>query len=97
MLRRFCLYGFLKNQQYYEPFLWLALLAKGLSLTEVGLLMGFRAICVNVLEVPTGEERAVHGATSMFQYESQASRFSGGVLPGMWRGSKSRNPAGKLQ
>ena len=61
MLRRFCLYGFLKNQQYYEPFLWLALLAKGLSLTEVGLLMGFRAICVNVLEVPTGAAADVLG------------------------------------
>ncbi|HDZ22351.1 hypothetical protein LCGC14_0203990 [marine sediment metagenome] len=61
MLRRFCLYGFLKNQQYYDPFLWLALLAKGLSLTEVGLLMGFRAICVNVLEVPTGAAADVLG------------------------------------
>jgi len=33
MLFRFCLYGFLKNQQYYEPFLWLALLAIGILLS----------------------------------------------------------------
>ncbi len=54
MLTRFCLYGFLKNQQYFEPFLWLALLAKGLSFTQIGLLVGFREICINLLEAPTG-------------------------------------------
>ena len=31
MLFRFCLYGFLKNQQYYEPFLILVFREKGLS------------------------------------------------------------------
>jgi hypothetical protein len=31
MLFRFSLYGFLKNQQYYDPFLILAFLDKGLS------------------------------------------------------------------
>jgi len=54
VLFRFCLYGFLKNQQYYEPFLLLALLEKGLSFTMIGLLIGFREICVNLMEVPTG-------------------------------------------
>ena len=61
MLTQFCLYGFLKNQQYFEPFLWLALLAKGLSFTQIGLLVGFREICINLLEVPTGAMADVLG------------------------------------
>ncbi|MBW2703415.1 MAG: MFS transporter [Deltaproteobacteria bacterium] len=60
MLFQFCLYGFLKNQQYFEPFFLLALLQKfesqgaTLALTWVGLLYGFRDLCVNLLEVPSG-------------------------------------------
>ena len=54
MLFRFCLYGFLKNQQYYDPFLILAFLQKGLSFGMIGVLIGFRAICINLLEVPSG-------------------------------------------
>jgi len=54
MLFRFCLYGFLKNQQYYDPFLILAFREKGLSFAVIGLLIGFREVCINVMEVPTG-------------------------------------------
>lgn len=54
MLRRFCLYGFLKNQQYFEPFLILAFRQKGLSFAMIGLLIGFREICINLMEIPTG-------------------------------------------
>ena len=61
MLTRFCLYGFLKNQQYFEPFLWLALLGKGLTFTQIGLLVGFREICINLLEVPSGAVADVLG------------------------------------
>ncbi len=53
MLRRFCLYGFVKNQKYFEPFLYLALLEK-LSFAGVGMLIGFRELCVLVMEVPSG-------------------------------------------
>lgn len=53
-LFRFCLYGFLKNQQYFEPFLIIVFLDKGLSFTAIGTLMAFKAICVNVLEIPSG-------------------------------------------
>lgn len=31
MLVRFCLYGFLKNQRYFEPFLVLAFMVAGRS------------------------------------------------------------------
>ena len=61
MLFRFCLYGFLKNQQYYDPFLILAFRQKGLSFAMIGVLIGFREICVNFLEVPTGAVADVMG------------------------------------
>jgi len=54
MLFRFCLYGFLKNQQYYDPFLLLAFLQKGLSFSMIGVLIGFREVCVNLMEIPAG-------------------------------------------
>ncbi len=61
MLRRFSLYGFLKNQQYYEPFLVLAFLEKGLSFFQIGLLIAFREICVNIMEVPSGAIADLYG------------------------------------
>ncbi len=54
MLWRFSLYGFLKNQRYYEPFLVLAFLDKGLSFFVIGLLISFREIATNLMEVPSG-------------------------------------------
>ncbi len=60
-LFRFCLYGFLKNQQYYEPFLILAFLDRGLSFTQIGALVAFRSVCVNVLEIPSGAAADVWG------------------------------------
>jgi len=54
MLVRFSLYGFLKNQRYFEPFLYLALLDKGLDFFLIGLLIAFREIVVNAFEVPSG-------------------------------------------
>ena len=61
MLLRFSLYGFLKNQRYFEPFFLLAMFEKLGSFTMVGLLLGFREICINVLEVPTGAIADVTG------------------------------------
>ena len=54
MIARFCLYGFLKNQRYFAPFWILAFLDKGLSFATIGVLIGFRQICVTFCEVPTG-------------------------------------------
>ena len=54
MIFRFSLYGFLKNQQYYDGFIILAFLDKGLSFFMIGLLIGFRELAVNLMEVPTG-------------------------------------------
>lgn len=54
MLRRFSLYGFLKNQQYYDYSLVLAFLAMGLDFATIGLLVGVRAGATAFLEIPTG-------------------------------------------
>lgn len=54
MLTRFCLYGFLKNQRYFEPFLWLAFLDKGLSFFEIGVLVAVQGMTMVVLEIPSG-------------------------------------------
>jgi len=61
MIFRFSLYGFLKNQKYYELFILLAFLEKGLSFTTIGLLMGFTALCIAILEIPTGAVADVVG------------------------------------
>ncbi len=54
MLFRFCAYGFLKNQRYFEPFLMLIFLQQGLSYFEIGLLIACRSLTINVLEIPSG-------------------------------------------
>lgn len=54
MLFRFSLYGFLKNQRYFEPFLMLAFVEKGMSFFAIGALIAFREIATNVLEIPSG-------------------------------------------
>jgi len=61
MLFRFSLYGFLKNQQYYDPFLILVFREKGLSFFQIGILIGFREICVNLFEIPSGAVADLYG------------------------------------
>ncbi len=61
MLFRFSLYGFLKNQTYFEPFLILAFLEKDLSFFQIGLLIGFREVCINLFEIPSGAVADLYG------------------------------------
>ena len=61
MLFRFSLYGFLKNQRYYEPFLYLVFLEKGLSYFAIGILIGFREVCTNLFEIPSGAIADLYG------------------------------------
>jgi len=61
MIFRFCLYGFLKNQRYFEPFIILVFLEKGLTFLDIGLLVGFREISTLVLEIPSGAMADVFG------------------------------------
>ena len=54
MLFRFSLYGLLKNQRYFEPFLILVFLEKGLTFFQIGLLVAFREVVINLFEIPSG-------------------------------------------
>jgi len=54
MIRRFSLYGFLKNQRYFEPFIILFFLQQGLSFTQIGFLIAFRELFINLIEIPSG-------------------------------------------
>ncbi|MEE4197076.1 MAG: MFS transporter [Bacteroidales bacterium] len=51
---KFCFYGFLKNLRFFEPFLILFFLEKGLSYLEIGTLYALREILINITEIPSG-------------------------------------------
>ena len=51
---KFCAYGFLKDLRFYEPFLMLFFLEKGLSFLQIGTLYAAREVFINVTEIPSG-------------------------------------------
>ncbi|BBE30325.1 hypothetical protein OSSY52_04660 [Tepiditoga spiralis] len=51
---KFCMYGFFKNLRFFEPFLILFFLEKGLNYFQIGILYAIREISTNILEIPTG-------------------------------------------
>lgn len=54
MLFRFCLYSFLKSQRYFEAFIVLAFLERGLTFLQIGGLVAFREVMINLMELPSG-------------------------------------------
>jgi len=61
MLFRFSFYGFLKNLRFFEPFIILYFRQMGLSFTSIGWLIGYREICINILEIPSGAVADIFG------------------------------------
>jgi len=51
---KFCAYGFLKDLRFYEPFLLLFFLEKGLSYLQIGSLYATREVLINLMEIPSG-------------------------------------------
>ncbi len=51
---KFCLYGFLKNQRFFEPFFMLYFRELGMSWTQIGILYAIREITRNIFEIPSG-------------------------------------------
>jgi len=51
---KFCMYGFLKNLKFFEPFLILFFVEKGLTFFQIGTLYAIREIATLILEIPTG-------------------------------------------
>lgn len=78
MLFRFCLYGFLKNQRYFEPFLILIFLDKGLSFFSIGLLVAVREVTVNLFEVLSGVVADLYGRrrAMVFSFSSYLVSFA---------------------
>ncbi len=52
--RKFQAYGFLKNLRFFEPFLMLFFLEKGISYLQIGTLYAIREITINLFEIPSG-------------------------------------------
>ncbi len=51
---KFSAYGFLKNLRFFDPFIVLFFLETGLKFLEIGILISFREIVINILEIPSG-------------------------------------------
>ncbi len=51
---KFCMYGFFKNQRYFDPFLILFFIEKDLSFFLIGILYSVREIIRNIFEIPSG-------------------------------------------
>ncbi len=54
LIKKFSLYGFLKNLKFFEPYLLIYLTGNELSLLQIGLLFSIREIIINVFEIPSG-------------------------------------------
>ncbi|MBN2875311.1 MAG: MFS transporter [Spirochaetales bacterium] len=51
---KFCAYGFLKDLRFFDPFMILMFLDKGISYTQIGSLYALREVLINVMEIPSG-------------------------------------------
>jgi MFS family permease len=51
---KFSLYGFLKNLQFFDPFLVLFFREMGISFFQIGVLYSVRELATNITEIPTG-------------------------------------------
>ncbi|MBA7519550.1 hypothetical protein ES705_11629 [subsurface metagenome] len=77
---KFCLYGFLKNQRFFEPFILLIFLhEKGLNYTQIGTLYSIRFILRTLFEIPSGIAADAMGrrGTMLFSYGFYMASFLG--------------------
>lgn len=51
---KFCFYGFFKNLRFFDVFLMLFFLEKGIDFLEIGILYSTREIIIMVMEIPSG-------------------------------------------
>ncbi len=52
-IKKFCLYGLLKNLQFFEPYLLLYLISLGYDLFHIGILFAIRGAATYLFEVPS--------------------------------------------
>ena len=53
-IKKFCLYGFLKNLKFFEPYLIVYLMSNNINLFQIGILIAIRECVVNIFEIPSG-------------------------------------------
>ena len=51
---KFCSYGLLKNLRFFDAFIVLFLIDKGMSFTQIGTMYALREIFTNIFEIPSG-------------------------------------------
>ena len=51
---KFCAYGFFKNLRFFDAFIFVFFLEKGLLFVQIGVLYAIREIIVAVMEIPSG-------------------------------------------
>jgi MFS family permease len=74
---KFCLYGFLKNQRFFDPFLMLFFLEKNLLYVQIGVIYSIKMITRTILEIPSGIIADALGrrVTMIFSYIFYISSF----------------------
>lgn len=53
-IKKFCLYGFLKNQKFFVPYLLIYMMGMGMNLFQIGIMFSIREGIMYVFEVPSG-------------------------------------------
>lgn len=53
-IKKFSMYGFLKNLKFFEPYLLIFLMGNSISLFQIGILFSIREAIVNIFEIPSG-------------------------------------------
>lgn len=74
---KFCLYGFLKNLRFFEPFLILFFTEKGISFSQIGVLYAIKFIVREVFEIPSGIFADIFGrrGSMVFSYSCYICSF----------------------
>ena len=53
-IKKFCAYGFLKDLRFFEPYLLIFLMGKGIDLFQISILIAVRELIINIFEIPSG-------------------------------------------
>ncbi len=54
LIKKFSIYGFLKNLKFFEPYLLIYLTGNEITLLQIGILFSIREIIINIFEIPSG-------------------------------------------
>lgn len=60
-IKKFSMYGFLKNLKFFEPYLIIYLLGSGYNLLQIGFLISIRELIMYIFEIPSGIIADVYG------------------------------------